>query len=107
MKAVDLSLSHKCYYVTVNAINEVEIEGIISCEGRKDKMMVCFIGDPKHYVVSKSIKNIFNLYFFSYEDAVQRQKKLRLNALWAVAIKRAKAEEDYSMVMQKYQELKK
>ncbi len=106
MKAVDLSLSHKCYYVTVDNINEVEIEGIITCDGRNDKMMVCFIGDPKRYVVPKNCTNIFKLYYFSYEDAVLRQRKLRLNALWAAAIKKAKAEDDYSMVMQKYQELK-
>lgn len=103
MKACELSLSHKCYYVTVDSIDETEIEGIISCDGRKDKMVVCFVGDTKRYVVPRRTTNIFKLYYFSYEEAVKRQNKLRFNAFLTASVKKARAEEDYSLVMKKYQ----
>lgn len=106
MKAAELSLGHKCYHVTIESIDEAEIEGLITCEGQNSKMVVCFKDDPKRYVVPRKTTNILKLYYFSYDEAVQRQNKLRLNAVWAATVKRAKAERDYSMVMKLYQERK-
>lgn len=106
MKAGELSLNHKCYHVSVDSIDEAEVEGIVRCETADKKAMICFKNDNNRYVVPLTAKNIFSLYFFSYEDACKRQRKLRLNALWNAAIKKAKAEEDYSKIMEKYGEYK-
>lgn len=81
MKAAELSLSHKCYRVTADSIDEAEIEGIISCDGRKDRMVVCFVDDKERYVVQRRATNIVGRYYFSYEEAVQQRDKLRLKKL--------------------------
>lgn len=106
MKVSELPIGHVCYRVSVDSIDEAEIEGIIKCETKDNKAMVCFMNDNNRYVVPLSAKNIFGLYFFSLEDAAKKQKKLRLNALFAAAVKKARAEEDYSLIMKKYGEYK-
>jgi len=104
MKVSELSLGHKCYHVTVDSIDEAEVEGIIRTDTKPDKAMVCFKNDKNRYIVPLNAKTIFSLYFFSYEEACKRQHKLRLNALWAASVKKAKAEENYSKTMEKYGE---
>ena len=106
MKAIDLSLSHKCYRLTADGIQEAEIEGIIACEGKKDSMMVCFYGDHHHHVVKKNAKSILNKYFFSYDDALKKQEDLKFKSLCSSVMKKARAEKNYKVIQQLQKELK-
>jgi predicted methyltransferase MtxX (methanogen marker protein 4) len=100
VKAVELTLNHKCYHVTVDEIREAEIDGLVRSLTHDKKMVVAFKDDNKKYVIPFGAQSIFQLYFFSFDEAVERQKKLRMNAFKANAIKKALKEGDYSLVME-------
>ena len=98
MRAVNLSLAHKVYRVDMDSIKKAEIDGLIMYDSRK-MIRVTFFGDRKLYFAKIGASNIDKLYYFTYQEAVSAQKKMRLDAL-------VKADKEAHKAVEKLNELK-
>ena len=103
MRAINLSLAHPVYKVDVNSITKKTIDMLNLKDEKKQTMLVCIFGDLKRYWINTGASNIDNTYYFTYNEAVAAQKKLRLDTLIRVDKAYQKASKRLAELKEQYE----